>query len=86
MQQKIANLKLNRLDIEIEDIEETFRKEEEKVIVVGFRKNVKHYIDILYNVVDSILPKRNINPEDVNIHLLRKWETNSKIYSSNNEN
>jgi hypothetical protein len=48
-------------------LEESFRKEEEKVILEGVRINTKRYVDIFYSIVDQVMPKRNIatNPEEV---------------------
>ncbi len=55
------------MEISVEDIEESLRKEEDKVILEGVKTNVKRYVEIFYGIVDSIMPKRslNINPEDV---------------------
>jgi len=54
------------MEINIEDIEETLRKEEERKVVEEIKSNVKRYIEIFYDIVQGIMPKRdmNINPEE----------------------
>lgn len=66
------------MDIHVEDLEYTFKKEEETVILEGVKNNVKRYVEIFYSIVDSIVPSRNINPEDVRFVGGRNSGKNSK--------
>lgn len=51
----------------IEDIEETFRKEDEQLIIHGVKNNIKRYVDLFYEVADPLIPEKSlsVNPEDV---------------------
>lgn len=55
------------MEVHIEDMEETLRKEEDREILERVRTNTKRYVEVLYEIVEKNMPGRNIeiNPEDV---------------------
>ena len=68
--------------MELEDLEGFFRKEEEHLMVEGFRKNTSRYIDMFNQVAEEIMPKREkpIDPDEVPPPPLRNSGTNSRIF------
>jgi len=53
------------------------RKEEDKPIIDQIKSNVKHFVDIFYEIVEKNKPPRNmqINPEDVTYDSFRFFAT-----------
>lgn len=82
IQQAIADEETSTLEVELEDLEGFFRKEEEHLMVEGFRKNTSRYIDMFNQVAEEIMPKREkpIDPDEVPPPPLRNSGTNSRIF------
>ena len=74
LQQQLANDELKTLEILMEDLEAYFRKDDEKELVNAFKSNTQRYVTIFEDIVDRILPIRNIayRSENVNIVWFRK--------------
>lgn len=55
------------MEINIEDLEEMLRKEEERTLLNDIKTNVDRYINIFYDIVSKQLPPRNtfVNTEEV---------------------
>ena len=72
-QQAIADEDVQTFEVEIEDLESFFRKEEESQMVQLFKKNTGRYIDMFTQVADELIPKRTkpINVDDVVVALFR---------------
>ena len=47
-------------EVEFEDVEEYFRKEDEKVILRGLIQNTKTYIGMLNQVAENLMPQRRL--------------------------
>ena len=60
--QKISNLQSKVLNIHLDDLESFVEKD--FAVYESLIKNTKRYIKILYEVVDSIMPKRSIDLKD----------------------
>jgi len=60
------------MEVHVEDIEESLRKEEDKQLIDQIKGNVMRYLNFMYEIVDRIMPKRslNINPEEVTFFLV----------------
>jgi len=60
------------MEVHIEDIEESLRKEEDKKLIDQIKGNVMRYLSFMYEIVDRIMPKHslNINPEEVTFFLV----------------
>lgn len=69
------------MEIQIEDIEETLRKEEDRIVLQQLRTNTKRYIEMFYDIVEKNLPQRNmqINPENVSILRVRCFGMSLKM-------
>lgn len=55
------------MDINVEDIEETLRKETERTLVNDIKTNVQRFVELFYVIVEKNMPQRNSisNPEEV---------------------
>lgn len=63
--QQIANQKLNRIEIHIEDIEDMLRKEEDRAILDLAKNNSRRCVEMFHEIIEKSVPARNIelNPE-----------------------
>jgi hypothetical protein len=61
----------------MEDLESFFRKEEELLMVEGFRKNTARYLELFSQVAEEVMPKRYkpIDADDVLLPPLRNSGT-----------
>ena len=68
-------------------METYFQKEDDRPIVELLRTNTKRYIEIFAELAEQLMPKRQkpYDPEDVSFGGLRKFGTNSKIFSKSKE-
>ena len=64
-QHKVANEELKTIEILMEDLENFFRKEDQKEMLESFKTNTLRYIEIFSTIIGQLMPERTtqINPE-----------------------
>ena len=67
MKLQVANDQRKVIQVDFDDIQDYFRKEEERPMVDNIKRNTQRYITIFEEIIDELMPSRNIpiNPEEV---------------------
>ena len=67
IQQQLANDELQTIEIHIDDLEAYFRKDDEKGLLDGFRNNTLRYLAVFEDIIDRLLPLRNVEYNPLNV-------------------